>query len=130
MSCNNYYETLGTHDVVNSTVFVTETGITITSAAYSEHSTASGVLYNFVYISVKGGVDFSRSALLALDRNSSYNHTLPFNLYPGHYRVYVYDIEHDRTLSNGVGFPAKEIHYVAGQSHHRSKQVYISKADM
>ena len=53
-----------------------------------------------------GDVDFNRSFLLALDRNTSHNHTLPCDLYPGHYRVYVYDIVHDGTLHNGVGYPA------------------------
>ena len=73
---------------------------------YSEHSTASGALFSFVFITGSGDVDFRRSFLLALDRNTSHNHTLPFDLYPGHYRVYAYDIEHDETLHNGVGYPA------------------------
>ena len=76
------------------------------TATYSEHSTASGALFSFVFITDSGDVDFSRSFLLALDRNTSHNHTLPFDLYPGHYRVYVYDIEYDGTLQNGVGYPA------------------------
>ena len=73
---------------------------------YSEVSDASGALFSFVFITDSGDVDFGRSFLLALDRNTSHNHTLPFDLYPGHYRVYVYDIEHDGTLHNGVGYPA------------------------
>ena len=75
----------------------------VIKALYSEHSTASGALFSFVF---SGDVDFRRSFLLALDRNTSHNYTLPFDLYPGHYRVYVYDIEHDGTLNNGVGYPA------------------------
>ena len=59
-----------------------------------------------MFITDSGNLDFSRSFLLALDRNTSHNHTLPFDLYPGRYRVYVYDIEHDGTLHNGVGYPA------------------------
>ena len=59
-----------------------------------------------MFITDSGDVDFSRSFLLALDKNTSHNHTLPFELYPGQYRVYVYDIEHDGTLNNGVGYPA------------------------
>ena len=73
---------------------------------YSDLCTASGALFSFVFITDSGDVDFSRSFLLALDRNTSHNHTLPFDLHPGHYRVYVYDIEHDGTLHNGVGYPA------------------------
>ena len=73
---------------------------------YCDLSTASGALLSFVFITENGDVDFTRSALLALDRNTSLNHTLPFNLYPGHYRVYVYDIERNGTILNGVGYPA------------------------
>ena len=75
-------------------------------ASYSELSTARGALFSFVFITDSGDVDFSRSFLLALDKNTSHNHTLPFDLYPGHCSVYVYDIEHDGTLHNGVGYPA------------------------
>ena len=82
-----------------------EMRLTLT-ATYSDHSTASGALFSFVFITDSGDVDFSRSFLLALDRNTSHNHTLPFDLYPGHCRVYVYDIEHDAKLSDGVGYPA------------------------
>ena len=88
--------------MVMVTAEMQEQAIVIT-ALYSEHSTASGALFSFVF---SGDVDFSRSFLLALDRNTSHNYTLPFDLYPGHYRVYVYDIEHDGMLLNGVGYPA------------------------
>ena len=76
------------------------------STHYSKRSTASGALFSFVFLTEDGGVDFNRSVLLALDRSTSLNYTLPFNLHPGHYRVYVYDIEQDGTLSNGVLYPA------------------------
>ena len=83
---------------------VTETGNTVTiSTLYSEGSAASGALFSFVFLTEDGGVDFNRSVLLALDRNTSLNHTLPFNLHPGHYRVYVYDIG---TFSIGIKYPA------------------------
>ena len=97
---------LGTHDIVNSQTSQTEEHAIIVTTRYSEHSTASGAMFSFVFITDSGDVDFNRSFLLALDRNTSHNHILPFDLYPGHYRVYVYDIEHDRTLHNGVGYPA------------------------
>ena len=74
--------------------------------AYFDKSDASGALYSFVFITDGGYVDFSRSFLLALDRNTSHNHTLPFDLHPGRYRMFVYDIEHNGTLNNGVGYPA------------------------
>ena len=59
-----------------------------------------------MFIDDNGDVNFTRSVLLALDRNTSLHHTLPFNLYPGQYSVFVYDIESDGTLHNGVGYPA------------------------
>jgi hypothetical protein len=106
---HHYRLTLGTHDVMNATVFETDTnGMINTSVTYFEHSTASGALFSFVYIAESGRVNFNRSFLLALDKNTS-NHTLPFNLYPGHYQVFIYDIEHNRTLSNGVGYPADQL---------------------
>ena len=91
---------------MNSTVIHTRNGKLTLTASYSEHSTASGALFSFVFITDSGDVDFNRSFLMALDRNTSHNHTLPFDLYPGHYRVYVYDIELDGALHNGVGYPA------------------------
>ena len=92
--------------MVNFTATEAENSTFTIQAVYSDHSTASGALFSFVYITDNGDVDFSRSFLLALDRNTSRSHTLPFDLYPGHYRVYVYDIECARTLHNGVGYPA------------------------
>jgi hypothetical protein len=86
-------------------VLETANGMINTSVTYSEHSTASGALFSFVYIAESGSVNFNKSFLLALDKNTS-NHTL---LYPGHYQVYIYDIEHDGTLSNGVGYPADQL---------------------
>jgi hypothetical protein len=94
---------------MNAIVSETDTnGMINTSVTYFEHSTASGALFSFVYIAESGRVNFNRSFLLALDKNTS-NHTLPFNLYPGHYQVFIYNIEHDRTLSNGVGYPADQL---------------------
>jgi hypothetical protein len=87
---------------VKSVTVIVRTGIEIMTAYFS-HSTAAGALFSFVN---SEDVDFSRSFLLALDRSASQNHTLPFHLDPGHYRVCVYDIEQDGTLLNGVVFPA------------------------
>ena len=95
---------LGTHDIID--VDIEQVNGIVVTAVYSEYSTASGALFSFVLITDSGDVDFSRSFLLALDRNTSHNHTLSFDLYPGHYRVYVNDIEYDGTLHNGVGYPA------------------------
>ena len=80
---------LGTHDILGAIASQTDRKVTVTSV-YFDHSTASGALFSFVFITDSGDVDFSRSFLLALDRNTSHNHTLPFDLYPGHYRVHAY----------------------------------------
>ena len=97
---------IGTHDILNAITTETDEDAIAITTLYSVHSDARGALFDFVFIDDNGDVDFSRSVLLALDRNTSHNHTLPFNLYPGQYRVLVYDIESDGTLSNGVGYPA------------------------
>ena len=100
------YVSIGTHDILNATTTETDDDAIVITTLYSEHSDARGALFDFVFIDDNGDVDFTRSVLLALDRNTSLHHTLPFNLYPGQYRVFVYDIESDGTLSNGVGYPA------------------------
>ena len=78
---------------------------------YSESSSASGALYTFVFKDDNEDVDFSKSAILTLDRNSSMTHfvslRLPLDI--GNYAVFVYDIESDGTLSNDVGYPATEV---------------------
>ena len=43
---------------------------------------------------------------MALNREDSDRHTLPFSLQTGRYRVSVYDIEHNRTVLSGVAYPA------------------------
>ena len=97
---------IGTHDILNATTTETDDDAIVITTLYSEHSDARGALFDFVFIDDNGDVNFTRSVLLALDRNTSLHHTLSFNLYPGQYRVFVYDIESDGTLSNGVGYPA------------------------
>ena len=97
---------IGTHDILNATTTETDDDAIVITTLYSEYSDARGALFDFVFIDDNGDVNFTRSVLLALDRNTSLHHTLPFNLYPGQYRVFVYDIESDGTLSNGVGYPA------------------------
>ena len=74
-------------------------------AAYVKNSNAMGALFNFVY-DAGAGVSSNISAFLPLDRNTSHDHTLTFDLYPGRYTVCVYDIEHDGMLSTGVRYPA------------------------
>ena len=98
---------LGTHDITTATASANLASRKIDIVTnYAGFSNARGALFSFVFITDSGDVDFSKSFLLPLDRNTSHNHTLPFDLHPGRYRVYVYDIEHDGTLHNGVGYPA------------------------
>ena len=107
---------VGTHDILNATTTETGDDAIVITTLYSEHSDARGALFDFVFIDDNGDVDFTRSVLLALDRNTSLHHTLPFNLYPGQYRVFVYDIESDGTLSNGVGYPAVTNELIASEN--------------
>ena len=74
-------------------------------AGYVKNSNATGALFNFVY-NDGAGVSLNSSAFLPLDRNTSLNHTLTFDLYPGNYTLCVYDIEHNGMLSTGVRYPA------------------------
>jgi len=101
-----------THNLESITTSIGAEKSYVITILYNEHSDASGALLCFVFITENGVVDFTRSALLALDRNTSFNQTLPFDLYPGHYGVYVYDIECDGTLSNGLQYPAVTDHFI------------------
>lgn len=97
----------GTHYVQDISVTETQSNEVEVTTIYFEHSDAKGALFNFVYIDDRNVVDYTRSVLLALSTNLSYHYVLPFNLFRGHYRVLVFDIEHDGTLFSGVGYPAK-----------------------
>ena len=43
---------------------------------------------------------------MALSNNDSQDYVLPFRLFQGECKVYVYDIEDDGTLLSGVSYPA------------------------
>ena len=117
-----YVNFVGTRGLEND-MFTENDCVPPLTAVYSENSTASGALFSFVFITDSGDVDFSRSFLLALDRNASHNYTLPFDLHPGQYQVYIYDIEYNGTLHNGLGYPAvTEEHYI-GQNTCQSKEL-------
>ena len=112
-TCSNYYNSLhdasGTHDIIAAIVTAEDNEIVITTQ-YFEESSASGALYVLVFVTDEemGEVDWNKSVLVALDRETSCDYTLPFSLSPGGYRVYyfVYDITSDRTLPSGVSYPA------------------------
>ena len=73
---------------------------------YFEGSNATGALYEFIFITDSGAVDFTRSALVVLDRETSDDYEVLFSLSSGLYKVLVYDIEENAILSSGVGYPA------------------------
>lgn len=74
---------------------------------YYEHSNTEGALLNFMFKNDRDEVDFSKSTLLTLEKNMFPNRTLPKKeLHHGLHTVYVYDIEYDGTLPNGVQYPA------------------------
>lgn len=94
-----------THDIIRAMVTETHSNVVVITTLYSDKSDARGALFSFVFIDDDGAVNFTHSALVTLDRTSS-KHVLPFNLFPGLYTVFVYDIEQDGILSSGVGYPA------------------------
>ena len=96
---------IGTHDIESATTRKAENEEIKVAMSYFESSIASGALCVLVFTDEEE-VEFTRSVLLALDRETSRDYTLPFSLYPGGYRVFVYDIEHDGTLLSGVSYPA------------------------
>ncbi len=98
--------TAGTHDVRNFMVVNEITGGIRIKTDYFEHSSASGALFIFVPLDDSGAADLTRAVYLALDRNTSRNHTLPFSLSGGRMAMFAYDIESDGTLASGVGYPA------------------------
>ena len=99
----------GTHDV--SAVSKSEAGpngLRVMTSYFDNASRTAGVLLSLIYITSNGSLDFDRSRLLVSDRASSTNHTIS-NLYPGHYRLLVYDVESNFRVSSGLGLPAVSI---------------------
>ena len=95
----------GTHDIRNAEIVATDNMVSIITS-YFEYSSARGALYIFIFITSDGEADLAKSALVALNRNASYDYSLPLDLSVGQYRILTYDIEQDGTLSNGIGYPA------------------------
>ena len=74
---------------------------------YFEDSNERGALLVFLSDDTNPEVvNFTRSAIVVLNKSTSLNYTLTSQLFPGHYHVLVYDIEQDGALRNGVGYPA------------------------
>ena len=99
----------GTHGIDNVMVTAIEGGTVRAAVTYEPDCNAAlGALFSFAFITDSGTVDFRRSILLPVDRNSSLSSTLPIHLSPGQYRVHVYDIEQEGILNNGTNYPAQE----------------------
>lgn len=95
---------IGTHDIMGATITETQNSAIEVSITFFVGTNARGALLNCIYISDSGDINFERSALLTVERNNHLIFTI--NLSAGRYRILVYDIEHDGTLSNGIGYPA------------------------
>ena len=72
---------------------------------YLPNSNAAGVLYGFFLVGVNG-IDFSKSAYLALSRNNSLRYELASPIPDGVSFVQTYVIEQNGLLSSGEVFPA------------------------
>ena len=94
---------IGTHDVMNATFDVTSHTI---ETEYFEYSTAIGALYITIFVNEDRSIDFKKSIYLPLDRSSSHNYTLPDNISPGQYQMFVYDIDSNITFHDAVNYPA------------------------
>ena len=100
---------VGTHGIDNVMLTAIGGGTVRAAVTYTPDCNAAlGTLFSFTFITDSGNVDFRRSILLPVDRNSSLSSALPIHLSPGQYRVHVYDIEQDGILNNGTNYPAQE----------------------
>ena len=107
----------GTHGILSIDATPTLSEI-LMKIAYYRHSNTRGAFLSVVFITHDGGVDFTKSALLPMEKD---NNTLPHRLHsPGTYEVHAYDIEEDGTLATGVGYPAvsTDVIPVHGDSKH------------
>ena len=103
--CQNYSNTCviqlilaGTHDIVAVTV-LTENNTTTITIQYFEQSNASGALYVLVFVTDDGVIDFTRSVLLALNKETSRDYTLPCLLEDTEYLCMMLDrMEHSQVV--------------------------------
>ncbi len=105
---------IGTHDIQNisidKSISIDDRGEVRITTKYFNHfsSSAMGAFVAIMFTDDNdgGSISFTRSVYLPLNKRMSQNYTLPFDLYPGDYLVYVYDIEINKRLKNGVNYPA------------------------
>ena len=120
-----HVNSIDTHDISSSATLLTENSQVNVMTLYFEGSSAAGALYEFIFITDSGAVDFTRSALVALNRSTSGNYVLPFNLSAGQYRVFVYDIEQNGTVWGGVQYPASRDEVTINESNSGTKCVSV-----
>ena len=53
---------------------------------------------------------------MAISNNDSEDYILPFRLFQGEYRVFVYDVEEAGTQSCGVSYPAVDKSLISGNN--------------
>ena len=82
-------------------------------AYFVANSTATGGLFNFFFVDESdGSIDIRKSYSMEVHRsNISNGIMLPLDLWPGLYRVYVYDIESNQRLTDGLNYQAKDKSY-------------------
>ena len=60
--------------------------------------------------------NLTKSVIVAISHNNSQEYVLPFCLFQGEYRVFVYGIEEDGTLLSGVSYPAVDKQLISGNN--------------
>ena len=106
-----YVTIAGTHDI--RSVAIVEGHTVVTN--YFEHSTASGALIS-LFLDSDGDRNNIPIVYLPLDKETSLNYMIPYDLGYERIEVFVYDIERDGTLPDGVGYPATTSHFNTSQA--------------
>ena len=111
---NKLHNNAGTHDITHCSATKNVADISI-SAIFIQNSNATGALFSFIFFDESdGSVDLSKSSHQTFNRSDvSRGLLLPLNFFhPGLYMVYVYDIEDDKELQNGIGYTACNLRHV------------------
>ena len=75
------------------------------SASYVEDSPAMGIMFALLFVDDDGGVNFTNSVYLVLDREES-NQFTQGNISQGDYTVLAFDVEGNGRLELGQSSPA------------------------
>ena len=118
--------------MADATTMKTDDDLIVVAISYFEENGPSGALIVLVFIADEEEVDYTRSILLALDRETSRDFTLPPDVSPGGCRFFVYDIKQDGTLPSDVNYPAVSrdlIVPVSENSRHGIKIIHLLAYD-